>query len=236
MERIMESREKLEELKDLCELSMQVWQELVNSGQYIPFYGVDNYRFKLDDMIFEALEDPSDGYRSYLGNIVIDEQKSEDRSIFFPAPVAHVKIVVDSTESTDFNGWTLVDTDGHIWLTVGTENSNDYYPWFQFTYCPKDPSRYSNTDKIPEVKRLIQAMNLAGAEGSDDVIVNREDLSTIKSTLYTALDCLHDICGHRYELQLIDSVPADRMKTIRKKVTDSMDEGIKLLKKTGRVF
>jgi hypothetical protein len=57
--------------------------------QEFDFYGVDNYQFKLGDAIWEAIEDPSDGYRSMLDTV---ERKDTAGSIFFGQPVARVRV------------------------------------------------------------------------------------------------------------------------------------------------
>lgn len=76
------------------------------------FYGVCNNEFKLNDTVYEAVEDPDDGYRSYLGSI---EVKNSD-GIFFGMPLARVKAVAVGNHR-DLDGWEFVDvTDGHVWL------------------------------------------------------------------------------------------------------------------------
>ena len=97
------------------------------------FYGVCNNEFKLGDTVYEAVEDPDDGYRSYLGSI---EVKNSD-GIFFGMPLARVKAVAVS-DHRDLDGWEFVDvTDGHVWLRVGTDCGDSYYPYFVFEYSPK---------------------------------------------------------------------------------------------------
>lgn len=101
------------------------------------FYGVCGNCYKLDNTVWEAFEDESDGYRSYLGSI----EQSRKEGIFFPDPVAEVEVVnVDDTEGCTFKGWELVDVDyNHVWLQVGTSNYDDYYPCFVFNYSPRPP-------------------------------------------------------------------------------------------------
>jgi hypothetical protein len=99
------------------------------------------YEFKLDDIIFRVLEDPNDGYRSCLGVIEYGEQSN---SIFFRTSVAKVRIETYSDLDRDaYNsacqGYRLVDVDdGHIWLEFGTDNTDDYYPYFIFRHMPKE--------------------------------------------------------------------------------------------------
>jgi hypothetical protein len=99
------------------------------------FYGVCGNRYKLDDTVWEAIEDPGDGYRSYLGSI---ELVMHGEDIFFPDPIA--TITVEKFDEEDSNGYRLIDIkDQHIWLEIGTANTNDYYPYFVFRYEPKPP-------------------------------------------------------------------------------------------------
>lgn len=103
-------------------------------GQEFDFYGVCSNEFKLDDTVFEALEDESDGYRSYLASI----ERTVSQGIFFKMPLARVKVVESSSRRGTFEGWSLVDVeDGHEWLCVGTDYCDDYYPCFTFDYQPK---------------------------------------------------------------------------------------------------
>lgn len=102
-------------------------------GEEVSFYGVDMNEFKLGDTVFEAIEDESDGYRSYLGSIEV----KDSNDLFFPFPLATVKIEEFDDGYTE--GIKLVDvSDAHEWLIVGTSNYNDYYPYFVFDYKPKD--------------------------------------------------------------------------------------------------
>lgn len=110
----------------------ETFQAMVGTEQ--PFYGVDANRFKLGDHVFEAVEDPSDGYRSYLGSI--DYVDPADRPIFFPDPLDIVTVKAREG-NPDEDGFVLVAADGHIWLTVGTDDADDYYPIFTFEYVPR---------------------------------------------------------------------------------------------------
>lgn len=97
------------------------------------FYGVDWNQFKLGDKVFEAKEDPSDGYRSYLGSI---EVVNSDGT-FFKTSLDQVKVIEKDTGY--FKGYELVSMkDGHVWLKVGTNNNDDYYPYFVFNYSPRE--------------------------------------------------------------------------------------------------
>jgi hypothetical protein len=98
------------------------------------FYGVCGNCYKLDETVWEAIEDPDDGYRSYLKSIEI--AREDGNYTFSRVPLA----IVEARVANDIDGWKLWDVvDGHLWLTVGTDNSDDYYPNFVFEYTPKKP-------------------------------------------------------------------------------------------------
>ena len=54
------------------------------------FYGMDHNAVKLNDMTFEILEDPNDGYRSFLGGARIADNDSQ--YTFFRKPIATIRI------------------------------------------------------------------------------------------------------------------------------------------------
>ena len=114
------------------------FQELAEQGKVLDFYGMDNNFFKLDDEIYQAIEDESDGYRSYLQEIKpVTEEEAEQNLIFFQNPVDRVKIIDVSDGS--FEGYEIVAIeDKHIWVRVGTDNTDDYYPSCCIQYNPRE--------------------------------------------------------------------------------------------------
>lgn len=103
------------------------------------FYGVDNTCFKLDDTIYEVIEDEDDSYRSMLGAVVVRDGKAK---IFFGMPIA--RVVIQCEENGNYSTYTLKDLhDDHCWLRFGTDDYEDYddgyYPLFVFDYTPKGP-------------------------------------------------------------------------------------------------
>jgi hypothetical protein len=121
-------------------------------GIELDYYGCDtgDNTFKLDDIVFKVLEDPSDGYRSMLGGI---DYTDKHNSIFFNLPIGRVKICeYDESDNDEFmeqknTGYRLVDViDDHVWLEFGTHNYDDYYPMFIFRHMPKDPKSNLSSD------------------------------------------------------------------------------------------
>lgn len=124
-------------------------KDVLNSllGEKYDFYGVDGNSFCIgrsgSRMVLEALEDPDDGYRSYFGcfrTTAVDK-------IFFGAPIAEVVFRVhqdDDDADERFSGWVLQDAaTGHVWLKVGTDHRDDYYPCFTFDYYPDRSKKVS---------------------------------------------------------------------------------------------
>ena len=110
------------------------------TNEEFQFFGVDGHMFKLGNKIFEAIVNPDDGYRSYLETI---QTKKNSNGVFFKAPLAIVRVECipsDIPNDDAFTGYRLVDTaDNHIWLSVGTDYSEDWYPHFVFRYQPRNP-------------------------------------------------------------------------------------------------
>jgi len=134
----------------LCKIVKRHFLALV--GSEVDYYGADegDNAFKVDEVVFKALEDPDDGYRSYLGTINYSE---DHNSIFFRAPIARVRIEAFDCEdgSRDDRGYRFVDVeDGHVWLEFGTKDYNDYYPYFIFRHSPK------NGKVNPEISRCVE--------------------------------------------------------------------------------
>lgn len=105
-------------------------------GKTFKFYGIHDTAFKLGRYIFEAVEDPDDGYRSYMQciNVVKDEQL-----VFLGKSFA--RVCVEEYEQECFDGYRLVDVDtGHVWLRFGTDHSDNYYPFFVFSYSTPEYS------------------------------------------------------------------------------------------------
>lgn len=91
-------------------------------------------RFKLDGVVYVATEDPDDGYRSYLGELKIDEvdTKNPFNGVEVIASYRDINKYNETSEIVDF----IDTTTGDIVLSVGTDNSDDYYPCFVAYFNP----------------------------------------------------------------------------------------------------
>ena len=85
--------------------------------------------FVLDGHVYHASEDPSDGYRSCLQDIV--EVPGPVSNTFAPC-----RVLARMHENDDVLECLDVVT-GKIVLEVGTGNSNDYYPYYVANFIPE---------------------------------------------------------------------------------------------------
>jgi len=116
-------------------------------GKKYKFYGVHDTTFKIGPHLFEAEEDPDDGYRSYMRCV---NKVQDEKLVFLRRSFATVEVVEDKDQY--FEGYLLKDVDsGHVWLRFGTDNCDDYYPMFIFTY--KLPEQKWLEDRHAEVRK-----------------------------------------------------------------------------------
>ena len=120
-------------------------------GCTFDFHGEQSAMVRLNDMVYEFLLDPNDGYRSHLG--AVHCTPASGHTGFFPNPIAKVILVdtnnklswpdgwkppVKEDRDSPFSGFFFVDaTDFHIWCQIGTEYYDAYYPMFYCSYSPK---------------------------------------------------------------------------------------------------
>lgn len=96
-------------------------------------------KFTLDGVTYAAIEDPDDGYRSAMKELVTCEEQPQ-----FQIPPTLVACV----RSDRFDDDTLILYDlmtGKLILEVGTRNYNDWYPCFCWSYHPENLA--CNADK-----------------------------------------------------------------------------------------
>lgn len=109
-----------------------------NKRKRYRFYGAESNCFKLDGTVYHAVEDENDGYRSLLDTIQVAGEDVAPKPIFFRRSIATITIE-EVDLAAGFVGYVLKDVkDGHEWLEVGTDYTDDYYPMFVFRYNPKE--------------------------------------------------------------------------------------------------
>lgn len=94
-------------------------------------------RFRLDGVIYVAREDPSDGYRSSMRDLLIGA--GDMTNVFSPCAV----VATHATEARGCYGkcdlLTLFDCKtGKEVLVVGTSDIDDYYPSFVASFNPQN--------------------------------------------------------------------------------------------------
>jgi hypothetical protein len=95
------------------------------------YYGANCNQFKLGSRVYEAIEDPDDGYRSCMRELVLVDKP---QGIFSRQAIATVFVREQNYL------YEIVDVkDGYVWLTFGTDSYDDYYPCFHFEPHPKAP-------------------------------------------------------------------------------------------------
>lgn len=134
------------ELKDLEGKHIFTGVEL-GTTKIINFWNKEqevNYvKFELDGITYMAIEDPDDGYRSYMSDLQTEEV----------APLIHkmqpiAVLCKHKTEGYNAFGWKEKDNllefidieNGNVFLTIGTADIDDYYPLCVFDYVPENLS------------------------------------------------------------------------------------------------
>ncbi len=94
-------------------------------------------RFRLDGVVYVAQEDPSDGYRSSMRDLLVVPD-ARMTNVF-----KSIRVVGSHRNSGEYGGeddvLELRDlVTGEIVLEVGTHNTDDYYPSFVANFNPKN--------------------------------------------------------------------------------------------------
>jgi len=125
------------ELKDLVgehELSgVDTTTERVK--QYGEYYeDCEVVRFVIDGKTYKATEDPDDGYRSYLKDLEVTDEKVMNS---FPPQKVIGKMKDDSGMDNDTIQFIDAAT-GKVVLEVGTDNTDNYYPYCVMHWSPEN--------------------------------------------------------------------------------------------------
>lgn len=119
-----------EHVLDACDL----FADNIKASWGDSFEYCEMIRFRLDGNIYTGIEDPDDGYRSSLRGLYVSDDAM--KNVFPPVRVlAKMKDAGEHGQSNDT--LQLIDmVTGKIVLEVGTDNTNDYYPWFVGCFFP----------------------------------------------------------------------------------------------------
>ena len=124
---------------DFETIQVKTWGDQFESANCI--------RFRLDGVVYIAVEDPDDGYRSCLGELKV--AKGVAMTNVFPK----VRVVGKHRTVGKYNGkddiLELVDSKtGEVILEVGTDDIDDYYPGFVSHFRPEAMS-VNKPKKVP---------------------------------------------------------------------------------------
>lgn len=126
------------------------FEELVGETGSL-YLNTDTNRFQIGSCIFEAIENPDDGYRSMMDEIVLVTDQAQK----IGSPLASIEITKSSDNS--FDGYKIVDLeDSHIWLKIGTDESDSYYPYFVFEWTPKKPIEEQKEENTINIKDKLK--------------------------------------------------------------------------------
>ncbi len=126
-------------------------------GMDLAYHGANEstYRFKLGAQVFEMIT-CGDDYREEMARVDAVEPHKDDN--FSETPLVTVRVVDvkrpwQRTENDDVtnvdSGYMLQDGAGHVWLTFGTDNKDDYYPNAVFAVTPKkERPETTNLDEV----------------------------------------------------------------------------------------
>lgn len=124
-------------LKDL--VGTHTFSGIETGTREIRKYGLYEYcgyiKFILDGVTYIALENPSDGYRSYMEELEVVEEscktKLPDISVYCKyRSMAEGKCEADLLDFYD-------EANNERFLTIGTESTDDYYPYCVLRYKPE---------------------------------------------------------------------------------------------------
>jgi len=124
------------ELKDLVGKHLLSGVDIIQeTGRDIWHEEYEVVRFVLDSKTYKAIEDLSDGYRSYLANLEVTSE--EITNVFSPQEVVG-KMMEDNTHCVNDVIQFIDTTTGKTVLEIGTENTDDYYPYCIMRWYPEN--------------------------------------------------------------------------------------------------
>lgn len=87
--------------------------------------------FRLDDTVYGAVEDPDDGYRSHMQELITSDREMINE--FSPQ-----KVIGQYSDNGSEDILRLIDAEtGKVVLEVGTNYCDDYYPCFVASFHPE---------------------------------------------------------------------------------------------------
>lgn len=109
------------------------FEELVGKSGIL--CAVDDLKFRIGDLTFQAIEDENDGYRSSLQEFKLVENIR---------PTFRENVTISGDEAYFY----LTNDNGKVVLTVGTDDYDDYYPCFVFEWYPRYLTSFVDYDQL----------------------------------------------------------------------------------------
>jgi hypothetical protein len=156
-------------------------------GRYKKGFGysadeADTLSIGIDGNTYTFFEDPSDGYRSYMGDIEVIAHLTDALK---GAALVNREVIIRDDPRKDKDIIEIIDaTTGHIWARLGTDNYDDYYPTCILEWNAMPPGLIDNTKSISEKT----AKAIAEAYGYDEVMV------------YARRNHVEHVVSHRFDV------------------------------------
>lgn len=113
---------------DLCSEQVKDWDETLINANVI--------RLRLDGKVYTAVEDPSDGYRSSMDRLFVDDSQIKNE---FPPIRVLARMKGDDNWGGVNKTIELLDmVTGKVVAEFGTDNTEDYYPCFVSAFSPEN--------------------------------------------------------------------------------------------------
>jgi hypothetical protein len=100
---------------------------------YNPYENCGYIKFTLDGITYKAVEDPEDGYRSYMEELQIVDEMCKTK-------LPNIEVFCCMKEENEYREDDVLVfydlTNGKRFLEIGTQNINDYYPYCVMDYQP----------------------------------------------------------------------------------------------------
>lgn len=120
---------------------------VLTKKDYIGYQSCNYMKFTLDGVTYAAVEDPEDGYRSYMEELVVSDEPCKIK-------LPNIEVVCSMMEDDVYENndvLRFVDVmSGREILLVGTENWDDYYPVCRLEYHPENMHCNIGKDLVEE--------------------------------------------------------------------------------------
>lgn len=127
--------------------------------------------FILDGETYAATEDPNDGYRSSLGYI-----SRVNHDVINRFPPVRVAAVLRSEAPDDNYAHDIVDFVDlctlKVVMSIGTDNTDDYYPWFVAAFHPENLSVNTHIQEQESEQTQAEPQSDSGSSSDSDADVS----------------------------------------------------------------